>query len=282
MGTFNKVLLATDLTPQSDNLLGCLVSLCPDVETEVVLAHVFDDDEDADPHGRDYRETIDHLEGYRAKLNKAGYEAITLLTPEGEDADEVLNKLAEKQDVDLLMLASHGKGFFERTFRGSTTYDVAKDATIPLFIDRDDDDDNNDNLLANIMVATDFSKRSLESLNVIRSLREYVGKVHFVHVIEGYRGHNDYRTKHNDAEALLQELVDELKVFGIEADYHISKGMASKRIGEIAEHENIGMIMMGRGGTDMTTGLELGSTAENVILNVDRSILLLPAEDNDD
>ena len=68
LGTFNKVLLATDLTPQSDNLLGCLVSLCPDVETEVVLAHVFDDDEDADPHGSEYKDTIEHLDGYKVTL----------------------------------------------------------------------------------------------------------------------------------------------------------------------------------------------------------------------
>lgn len=282
MGTFNKVLLATDLTPQSDNLLGCLISLCPDVETEIVLAHVFDDDEDADPHGRDYQTAINHLEGYKEKLQKAGYGAITVITPQGDDADEVLNKLADKLEVDLIMLASHGKGFFERTFRGSTTYDLAKDTSLPLFIDRDDDDDNNDKLLANIMVATDFSKRSLESLNVIKSLREYVGKVHFVHVIEHHRGRTDYRTKYNDAEILLEDLVEELKVFGIESDFHIMKGMASKRIDELAEHENISMIMMGRGGTDMSNGLELGSTAENVILNVDRSILLLPVDDNDD
>ena len=282
MGTFNKVLLASDLSPQSDNLLGCLVSLCPDVETEIVLAHVFDDDEDADPHGRDYQITVERLESYKKKLQAYGYESITALTPQGDEPDEVLNKVAEKQEVDLVMVASHGKGFFERTIHGSTTYDLAKDITIPLFIDRDDDDDNNDKLLANIMVATDFSKRSLEALNVIRCLREHVGKVLFLHVIEHDRGHQDYRNKYTDAEVRLEELVEELKSFGIEAGYHISKGIASKRIDVIAERENISMVMMGRGGTDMATGLELGSTAENVVLHVDRSILLLPAEDDED
>ena len=282
MSTFDKVLLATDLSKQSDNLLGCLVNLCPDVETEIVLAHVFDDDEDADPHGSHYKEVIEHLQKDKAKLEAAGYESITVLTPEGEDPDEVLNKIAEKQEVDLVMVASHGKGFFERTFHGSTTYDLAKDITIPLFIDRDDDDDNEDKLLSNIMVATDFSKRSLESLNIIRSWREHVGKVLFLHVIEHSRDHQDYRNRYNDAEMQLEELVEELKVFGIEASYHISKGAASKRIDAIAERENISLIMLGRGGMDMANGLELGSSAENVILNVDKSILLLPVDDNDD
>mgnify|MGYP002546631239 CR=1 FL=1 len=51
MSTFTKVLLATDLSPQADKLTECLFCLCPDTETEVVLAHVFDDDDDADPDG---------------------------------------------------------------------------------------------------------------------------------------------------------------------------------------------------------------------------------------
>ena len=39
MSTFTKVLLATDLSPQADKLTECLFCLCPDTETEVVLAH---------------------------------------------------------------------------------------------------------------------------------------------------------------------------------------------------------------------------------------------------
>ena len=57
MSTFTKVLLATDLSPQADKLTECLFSLCPDTETEVVLAHVFDDDDDADPDGSSFKRT---------------------------------------------------------------------------------------------------------------------------------------------------------------------------------------------------------------------------------
>ncbi len=57
MSTFAKVLLATDLTPQAEKLPECLFSLCPDTETEVVLAYVFDDDDDADPDGSKYKKS---------------------------------------------------------------------------------------------------------------------------------------------------------------------------------------------------------------------------------
>lgn len=281
MSTFTKVLLATDLTLQSDNLLGCLTNLNPDGETEVVLAHVFDDDDDADPHGSKYKEVVDHLYEYEKKLKAKGYEEIKIITPVGKP-EEVLGKAAEDCDADLLMMASHGKGFFERAFKGSTTFDVAKNATLPLFIDRDDDNDNSDDLLSTVMVATDFSKQSLESLNIIRSMRELVKHVLFVHVIEHSRSHPDYKNKRNNAELMLQELVDEMKIFGIESSYIIAKGVASKQIGDICEQKNVGMIMLARTGADRTDNMSLGSTAENVILNVDRAILLLPSEDMDD
>lgn len=281
MNTFTKVLLASDLTPQSDNLLGCLTGLCPDTETEVVLAHVVDSDEDADPHGSTYKEIRNHLEGYEQKLKSKGYEAVTIATPAGEP-EKVLNDLIEECEADLLMVASHGKGFFERTFKGSTTYEMAKNATIPLFIDRDDDNDNSDELLGTVMVATDFSKKSLEALNIIRELREFVGRVVFLHVVEHSRSREDFREQEAAAEMQLEELVDELKIFGIEADYIVEKGRASQKIDEVCEKENVGMVIMARTGTGISNNLALGGTAENVVLNVDRAILLLPAADMDD
>lgn len=45
---FTRVLLAMDLTPKSEILLPCLYSLCPDTNTEIILAYVFDEEEDAD------------------------------------------------------------------------------------------------------------------------------------------------------------------------------------------------------------------------------------------
>ena len=281
MNTFNRVLLASDLTRQSDNLVGCLTSLCPDTETEVVLAHVLNSDDDADPHGSTYKEIKNHLEGYADRLKSKGYETVTVVTPKGEP-DEVLTKTAEELEADLLLMASHGKGFFERTFKGSTTYDVARMTTVPLFIDRDDDDNNSDELLGTVLVATDFSKKSLDALNIIRGLREYVGRVLFLHVIEHSRSREDYLEQKANAELQLEELVDELKIFGIEADYKIKKGKASQQIDEVCEKENVGMVVMARTGVGSGNNINLGGTAENVVLHVDRAILLLPGLDLDD
>ena len=215
-------------------------------------------------------------------MNKLyGYEEISIVTPAG-DPCEALGRLAEESDADLMLVASHRKGFLKRALMGSTTDELARATNIPLLINKDEEDELTENLLATVLIPTDFSRKSLEALNVIRSLREYVGKVLFVHVIEHSRNKHDYKEKFGSARLLLQELVDEMKIFGIEADFRIAHGVASKKISAICERDNVTLIMMTKTGADMTHGDELGSTSENVVLNSDCAVMLLPAEDIDD
>jgi nucleotide-binding universal stress UspA family protein len=278
MSTFAKVLLATDLTPQSDNLTECLFSLCPDTETEVVLAHVFDDDDDADPDGSNFKKVNSRLEGYKNELEQAGYEEVTVITPVGDEPFEAICDAGEEQEADLLMVASHGKGFLKSTLMGSTTFDLARATTLPLFISKDDGKDAS-KLLDTILIPTDFSQKSLDCLNVVRGLREYIGNVIFLHVIERYRSKEDYKEKYGNAKLFLQELVDELKIFGIKADYHIGRGAASKEIVHVARQEHASLIIIAKTGAGLVKGLVMGSTAQNVVLNSTCGILLLPAED---
>jgi nucleotide-binding universal stress UspA family protein len=278
MSTFAKVLLATDLTPQSDNLTECLFSLCPDTETEVVLAHVFDDDDDADPDGSNFKKVNSRLEGYKNELEQAGYEEVTVITPVGDEPFEAICDAGEEQEADLLMVASHGKGFLKSTLMGSTTFDLARATTLPLFISKDDGKDAS-KLLDTILIPTDFSQKSLDCLNVVRGLREYIGNVIFIHVIERYRSKEEYKEKYGNARLFLQELVDELKIFGIKADYRIGRGAASKEIVHVSRQEHASLIIIAKTGAGLVKGLVMGSTAQNVVLNSTCGILLLPAED---
>lgn len=278
MSTFAKVLLATDLTPQSDNLTECLFSLCPDTETQVILAHVFDDEDDADSTSSTYKKTMSRLEGYKNDLLQAGYEDVSIVTPVGEPF-EAICQTAEEQNADLIMAASHGKGFLKSAIMGSTTFDLARAASLPLFISKDEDQRDSDQLLTNVMIPTDFSKKSLSALNIVRGLREHVDRIVFVHVIERSRSRQDYKDKYNNAALFLQELVDEMKIFGIDADYRIAKGAASKEIVHLARQEHTKLIMMTKTGAGLVKGLVIGSTSQNVILNTDCATLLLPADD---
>jgi nucleotide-binding universal stress UspA family protein len=281
MSTFTKVLLATDLSPQADKLTECLFSLCPSPETEVVLAHVFDDDDDADPDGSSYKRTLSRLEGYKNDIEQAGYEEVEVVTRKGE-ATTVLSELVEEYDIRLLLVASHRKSFLQRALRGSTTFELAQKTSVPLLINKAGEDEEQGNLLRTVLLPTDFSRQSLEPLNIVRSLREYVGRIIFLYVIERTRSRAEQQEKQAGAERFMQELVDEMRAFGVEAASYVQRGVASKNIVAVCEQEQVSMVLMAKTGADLTYEDELGSTAENVVLNVGCAVLLVPDEDDED
>ncbi len=280
MNNFNKVLLATDLSSAAGRLPDCLFELCPDTGTEIVLVHVLGDDDDADPHSSGYKQSQAKLKRYEEDLRKAGYEQISVKMPVGETIEQ-LNMLAVELDVDLAMLASHGKGYIRSTLLGSTTFDLARMAKYPLFIDKAHaDNDEQRNLLRNILVPTDFSKESLVALNVIRNLREHIEEVVFVHVIEKSRNADDLAEQMQKAEMKLNELVDEVKIFGVQGIIRVAKGTPSKQLQRIAAEIDASMIVIAKTGGGMVKGLPLGSTAQNLALNTNRPLLMLPEIDD--
>ncbi len=281
MNTFSKVLLATDLSQQAANLTKCLCSLCPERETEVVLAHVLSDDDDADPHGTDFQKVSAHLAQCQEELLQAGFGKVSTITPVGSEPDQILNMAADQLEADLLMVAAHEKNFFQRALLGSTSRDLAEICTVPLFIN-DDDGDDRDDLLAKILLPTDFSRKSLECLNIVKDLREHVGKLYFMHVVERSRSKDEFKEQQAAARLFLQELVDEMKLFGIEADYVVAKGVASKQIAKFCQQEHVNLIVMSKTGAGMSSDQGIGSTSHNVVETAACAVLLLPAEDDGD
>ena len=280
MNNFNKVLLATDLSAAAGKLPDCLFELCPDTGTEIVLVHVLDDDEDADPHSSSYKQIQAKIKRYEEDLLRAGYEQVSVMTPVGE-ALEQINKIAEELDVDLALLASHGKGFIRSTLLGSTTFDLARMAKYPLFIDKSyAEKDEHRPLLKNILVPTDFSKESLTALNVIRNLREHIEEVVFVHVIEKSRNADDLNEQMQKAELKLNELVDEVKIFGVRGVTRIAKGTPSKQLQRISVEIDASMIVIAKTGAGLVKGLPLGSTAQNLALNTNIPLLMLHETDD--
>lgn len=278
---FTKVLLAMDLTPKSEILLPCLYSLCPDTNTEIILTYVFDDEEDADPYSGSYKKVYSKLQGYVNELVRNGYESVSIEIRSGEVFEEVTGA-GDAQEVDLTLVASHGKGFFRSALWGSTTFDLARASERPLFVaktDGESDEIADTELLRKVMIPTDFSKKSLVALNLIRSLREHVAEVVFVYVVERSRNQDDLESKLQNAEVRMEELVAEMKLFGIQASYLVDKGAASKKICRWAEKENVSMIAMTKTGAGLVKGLVMGATAQNVTLNSERSLLLLPADE---
>ena len=201
-----------------------------------------------------------------------------------ESNPDVLNgiqKAVDQYDINLLLMASHGKGIWASTFRGSNTFNAVRAIDIPTLVVKGDYKCSD--YLQRILLPTDFSRKSLIALNFIRNLRENVGEVIFVHVIEGVRGDDELLENKEMAEDMLKELCNEMQDFGIQSRYVIADGgAASREICKLAEEENCSLVITGKTGAGPIKGLLMGSTAQNILLNCSRTLWVMPDEESED
>ncbi|MBO6181998.1 MAG: universal stress protein [Acidaminococcaceae bacterium] len=278
---FSRVMLALDLSELTSRMLDVLYSVCLDPETEVYLLHVVRKAEDAAETSSYYKKTYSRLKGLAQDIRNAGYDNVKVLWETDEDILNGIRKAADQYNVNLMIMASHGKGVWASTFRGSSTFNAVRAIEIPTLIVKGDY--KCDDYLNRILLPTDFSRKSLIALNYIRNLREHVGEVLFVHVIEGVRGDEDLTESKEMAEDMLVELCNEMQNFGINSRYVIADGgAASKEICKLAEEENCSLIISGRTGAGPIKGLLMGSTAQNILLNASRTLWVMPDEESED
>jgi len=278
---FSRVMLALDLSELTSRMLDVLYSVCLDPETEVYLLHVVRKAEDAAETSSYYKKTYSRLKGLAQDIRNAGYDNVKVLWETDEDILNGIRKAADQYNVNLMIMASHGKGVWASTFRGSSTFNAVRAIEIPTLIVKGDY--KCEDYLNRILLPTDFSRKSLIALNYIRNLREHVGEVLFVHVIEGVRGDEELTESKEMAEDMLVELCNEMQNFGINSRYVIADGgAASKEICKLAEEENCSLIISGRTGAGPIKGLLMGSTAQNILLNASRTLWVMPDEDSED
>lgn len=277
MNSYTKVLLATDFSEAASTLPDCLFALCPDIETEVILVHFLTEDEQCTTAQAS-------LETLTAKIHQGCYKNVTILSPRLKgDIFQEIHELAINNQCDLVLAASHDKGLLRTTFMGSVTLDLARVSTYPLFIGSIYKEDSDSlPLLSKLLVATDFSKVSLLALDFIRALHEHIEEVVFVHIVEQARSSDELENKMNMGRQKLSELVEEVKIFGVNASFIIEKGYASKKLRKIAEELDVSMVVMAKTGVGLAKSLPFGSTFQNYAISTPRPLLLLPCIRDDD
>ena len=278
---FSRVMLALDLSELTSRMLDVFYSVCLDPGTEVYLLHVVRKSENFAQTTPYYKKTYSRLKGLAQDIRNAGYDNVEILWEGNQDVLDGIQKAVDQYDINLLLMASHGKGVWASTFRGSSTFNVVRAIDIPTLVVKGDYKCSD--YLQRIPLPTDFSRKSLIALNFIRNLRENVGEVIFVHVIEGVRGDEELRENKEMAEDMLQELCNEMQDFGIQSRYVIADGgAASKEVCKLAEEENCSLVITGKTGAGPIKGLLMGSTAQNILLNANRTLWVMPDEESDE
>ncbi len=152
-----KVLIAVDDTKGSKAVLSVFQNLVRPPE-EVILVHVeklegrslmIDMLGEAELStlkeslkGTDYKEELDRkaekvLNYYKKELENGGLIRIKTVIREGVPADEIL-RVAEEEEVDLIITGSNGKKGMLRLITGCVSKDVEKSSKVPVLVGKSD------------------------------------------------------------------------------------------------------------------------------------------------
>lgn len=133
---FSRVLYPTDWSDYAEVALRHLKTLKDAGVQEVIVAHVMDEKAMRlqPPDKFKEFENIDKkkLEEVRQELEKAGFKAKTHLHIGKAGAD--LIRIAREEDVSLIVMASHGKGYVEGILWGSVSRNVVEYSDRPVLL----------------------------------------------------------------------------------------------------------------------------------------------------
>ena len=150
MPLFEKVLYSTDFSPLAEYALDYVKKLREAGAREVIVVHVVDDLSMELPDGADLlREKelfkilpevdqeyvtsiVERLEAIRQELEKGGL-SVKLYLRYGNVPRQIV-KVADEENVKLIVMGAHGKGLLTEIILGSVSTDVIRSANCPALI----------------------------------------------------------------------------------------------------------------------------------------------------
>lgn len=129
---FSKVLFPTDFSESSSKALSFIRNL--EGIGEVVLMHVVSKGETHEEIEANIEEVKNKLFEIEKEFSKARIKVKTYVRA-GNPSDEII-LMAEGEDVSLIAMSSHGKGWLKELLIGSTAWSVARGAERPVLVVR--------------------------------------------------------------------------------------------------------------------------------------------------
>ena len=182
---------------------------------------------------------------------------------------------ARDNDVDLIVLGTHGRRGLRRLFLGSMAEEVVRLSTRPVLTVHASSTVRPD-LFKEILVPIDFSPHSRAALTKAVSLaRDFGATLDLLHIIEEPLHPAFYNTGvfsiydlqpdiELRAEQHLRQLYDEVGAEDIEARFHVKPGHAAREIVAFANDRRTDLIVTSTHGLTGLEHLLIGSVAEKV------------------
>jgi nucleotide-binding universal stress UspA family protein len=253
--------------------------------------------------GDDYDPRFDfsHLEEYNIHLEKYAMEethklikgqkgktyGVFKIQKRGYSPSAIILQYAQDNNIDLIVMGTHGRRGLGYLFLGSVAEEVTRFAKRPVYTIREQKIMKPIEKVNRILVPLDLSKYSKQALHYANELRkDYHAQLELIHVVEERMHPAFYSTGKSTifdlipdvkekSSALINEMLGEISGREALVKINITEGVAAQEILKHAENNNIDMIVLTTHGASGLNQFLLGGVAEKIIRRSTRPVFTI-------
>lgn len=290
---FDKAVVCTDLTSDSDLLVSCAGGLRVLGVREAVLTHVVDIFRDPGGLLLSSPEAEDAFERQLTMLEDSGY-AVHIEAPLGLPAFS-LEEVRKRHAASLIVVGTHGRGMLDEPFSGSTSSDLVQLSETPLFVASLSATSSSaasavvcGQVLGKVLYCTDFSQTAARAFTHLESLarlgaREFV----LMHVRDtefSAGDSSDMPESFRRETVRLSRMREALLDAGAgQVEIRVVYGCPAEELANRATSGEFTLIVMGSRGRRSERDGFLGGVSDRVVRDARTPLLLVPyCEDSDE
>jgi nucleotide-binding universal stress UspA family protein len=281
---FERFIVATDLSPASDAVVGCLAGLRAFGARHALLLQCLDMQQAASV-ALSYTTAVldDYMKRQKAVLERQGFEVETRIVP--GFAKSEINRVANAEDYGLVVVGSHGHSVLSEALLGGVASEVLHGATRPVLVMRLERDQASGevcalpagcDLAAHVLFPTDFSSNADLAFTVVEQMAAAgARRITLLHVLDAAREPAELAAIDRDRlEAMKTRLVAR---GGAEVALEVRAGKPYQAIVATAQETDAHLVVMGSQGRGFVPELFLGSVSHQVARHAPAPVLLVPA-----
>jgi len=273
----DRVLLPIDFSEQSMMMFDCALDLKDLGSKRITLLHVKQRGQEL-PIGEKKK-----LESLVDRLHDAGFDASSVIR-EGEPCSIILEE-ADSEHVDLITMASAGKGKAEEFLVGSVSMGVIRRSSKPILLDKFPvmqvggkikECRHGQHLFKHALISVDIPSCSTNLEDLFQALcRRGLKEATLLHIIDSskYKIGDDIRFSY------VKKILDEMKTridSPCNITTHVHYGTTAYNILETIREVDASIVAIGTKKSSYLRGMTLGTTTEEVVRKSPIPLLIVP------
>lgn len=245
-----RILVPTDFSPQAENALKVAVQIAQKNDSEIYLLHSIEmplhlgnsGGSGSLPEALYFIKLAEN--NFEELLEKPYLEGIKIKEAIGHaEIYEDIAEAANKHDIDIVIMGSHGSSGFKEMFIGSNTEKVVRTSEIPVLVIKNNHPEFQ---IENFVFATDFSEECRDGFMKAKRFSEVTGaKFHLLLV----NTPNDFKTT-SESKSLMSNFIKDVEIenysLNVYNDTSVEKGILN--FANDIKAQLIGMSTHGRKG----------------------------------